>query len=73
MESKLYMYPRYRKVVKSTSGLTEHFNVCKILIVLPYCQTPSEPEEVLEYNTTNPPDLLSDNNKKNIRPTDIDK
>ena len=67
MESRLYMYPRCGKGVKSTSGLTRHVNACKIPISLPCCQS-SNPDPVLDYNTINPLDLPSDNNKEGITP-----
>ena len=60
MESRLYTYPRCGKGVKSTSGLTRHVNACKIPITLPSRQ-PSKPTAILEDNTTNRPDLPSDN------------
>ena len=59
------MCSRYRKVVKSTSGLTRHVNACKIPITLPSCQS-FKPASILKYNTINHPDLLSDNFKENI-------
>ena len=49
----------------STSDLIKYNNICKISISLPYCQL-SNPDPVLDYNTTNPLDLPSDNNKKGI-------
>ena len=67
MESRLYVYPRCRKDVKSTSGLTRHINSCKILITLPSHQ-PSTLAPILEYNTTNHPDFLSDKFEENISP-----
>lgn len=56
---------RYRKVVKSTSGLTRHVNACKIPITLSSCQ-PFKPTSILKYNTINYPDLSSDNFKEDI-------
>ncbi len=82
MESRLYACPRYGKGVKSTSGLTRHVNACKIPVTLPSCQ-PSTPAPILDYNTTNHPDLPSDyfeedispgasnNDEEEIRPADI--
>ena len=82
MESRLYICPRCGKGVKSTSGLTRHFNVSKIPITLSSCQRFTL-APILEYNTTNHPDLLSDNfeedislgasnnGKERIRPRDI--
>ncbi len=67
MESKLYVCPRCGKGVKSTSGLTKHINACKIPITLPSRQ-PLEPTVILEDNTTNRPDLPSDNNEESISP-----
>ena len=67
IESILYMCLRYGKGVKSTSGLTRHINVCKIPISLPCCQL-SNPDLVLDYNTTNPLDLPLDHNQKGITP-----
>ena len=83
MESKSYVCPRCGKGVKSTSSLTRHINSCKIPITLPSRQ-PSTLAPILKYNTTNHPDLPSDNfeedispralnnGKKRIRPADID-
>lgn len=65
MESRLYSYPRCGKSVKFTSSLTRHVNDCKILITLTSCQ-PSKLIAILEVNTINYPDLLSDNNNKSI-------
>ena len=67
MESRSYVCPGCRKDVKSTSGLTRHINACKIPITLPNRQS-LNPEPVLDYNTTNPLDLPSDNNKEDISP-----
>ena len=67
MESKLYACLRYGKGVKSTSGLTRHVNAYKIPITLPSCQ-PLNLEPVLDNNTTNPLDLLLDNNEEDISP-----
>ena len=67
MESRLYVCPRCGKGVKFTSGLTRHVNACKIPIPLPCCQS-SNPDPILDYNTTNPLDLPSDNNKEDITP-----
>ncbi len=62
--------------------MTRYVNACKIPVTLPICQ-PSTPAPILEHNTTNHPDLLSDyfeedispgasnNDKKEIRPADI--
>ena len=61
------MCRRYGKSVKSTSSLTRHVNTFKVPISLPYCQL-SNPDPVLNYNTTNPPDLPSDNDKEGITP-----
>lgn len=61
------MCPRCGKGVKSTNGLIRYVNACKIPISLPYCQL-SNPDPVLDYNTTNSLDLPSDNNKKGITP-----
>lgn len=60
------MYTRYRKVVKSINNLIKCVNICKILISLLYYQL-SNSKPVLNYNMTNSLNLLSDNNKKNIR------
>lgn len=65
MEFRLYVCQRYRKDVKSISGLTKHITACKILIFLQYCQ-PVNPKPVLDHNISNPLYLLSNNNKKNI-------
>ena len=67
MESRSYACPRCGKGVKSTSGLTRHVNACKIPITLPSCQ-PSTLAPILEYNTTNHPDLPSDNFEEDISP-----
>ena len=67
MESRLYVCPRCGKGVKSTSSLTRHVNACKIPISLLCCQS-SNPDLVLNYNTTNPLDSPSDNNKEGITP-----
>ncbi len=67
MESRLYACPRCRKSVKSTSCLTRHVNACKIPITLLSCQ-PLEPTVILKDNTTNRPDLPSDNNEESISP-----
>lgn len=61
------MWLRYKKAVKSTNGLIKHVNACKILVALP-----SHPflklKQALEYNnTSNPLNVLLDNNKKNLR------
>lgn len=96
IESRLYAYPRCRKNVKFTSGLTRHIIAYQISITLPSCQ-PFTLVPILKYNTTNYSDLLTDNfgedislrvskngkqrirsadinnNKKDIRPTDINK
>jgi Plavaka transposase len=83
MESRSYACPRCGKGVKSTSGLTRHVNACKIPITLPSRQ-PSTLAPILEYNTTNYPDLpldnfekdnslgASNNGEERIRPADID-
>ena len=65
MESKLYLYPRYGKKVKSISGLTRNVNICKMPITLPSCQS-SNPKPILDDNTTNLLELLLDNNEKDI-------
>ncbi len=65
MESRLYACRRREKSVKSTSGLTRHVNAYKILITLPNCQ-PSKPTAISEDNTTNCPDMPSDNNEESI-------
>ena len=65
MESRLYGCPTCGKSVKSTYGLTKHVNTYKIPIFLPYCQL-SNPDPVLNYNTTNPLDLPSDNSKEDM-------
>ncbi len=65
MESGLYLYLRCWKYIKSTSSLTRYVNICKISITLPSYQL-SKPTVILEDNTTNYPDLLSDNNKESI-------
>ena len=65
IESRLYLCPKYGKDIKFTSGLTRHVNTCKIPISLP-CYQLSNPDLILDYNTTNLLDLLLDNNKKGI-------
>ena len=65
MESRSYIYPRHKKVVKSISGLLRLVNACKMLIILQSCQS-SNPELMFEYNTINSLDLPSDNNKIDI-------
>lgn len=65
MESKSYLCPRFKKVVKSTSCLTRNVNTYKIPFTLPTCQS-SNSASILEYNTTNDLDFLSDNSEKNI-------
>lgn len=45
--------------------MTKYVNTCKISNFLPYCQS-SNPEPILNYNTTNFLDLLLDNYKENI-------
>ena len=65
MKSRSYMCPRYGKDVKSTNNLIRDMNACKIPITLLSCQ-PSNPELVLDYNTTNFLDLLLNTNKKDI-------
>ena len=67
MKSRLYVCPRCGKGVKSISGLTRHVNACKIPISLP-CRQLSNLDPALNYNTTNPLDLPSDNNKESITP-----
>ncbi len=67
MESRLYTCPRCGKGVQSTSGLTRHVNACKIPVTLPSCQL-STPASILEYNTTNHLDLLSDYFEEDISP-----
>lgn len=37
MESRLNIYSRCEKTVKSTSSLTRHVNTYKILVVLSFC------------------------------------
>ncbi len=82
MEFRLYTCPRCGKDIKSTSGLTRHVNTCKIPITLSSCQL-SIPISILEYNTTNHPDLpsnnfeedvslgTSNNDEEKIKPVDI--
>ena len=65
MESRLYTYPRYGKGVKFIDGLTRDVNTYKISITLLSCQL-SNPEPVLDYNTTNLLNLPSDHNKEDI-------
>ncbi len=67
MDSGSYAYPRFRKGVKSTSSLTKHVKACKIPVTLPSCQ-PSTPAPILDYNTTNHPDLPSDYFEEDISP-----
>lgn len=45
--------------------MTRYVNACKIPIFLSYCPL-SNLDPVLNYNITNCPKLLLDNNKKNI-------
>lgn len=65
IESRLYIYSKCEKSVISTNGLIRYINTCKIPNSLPYSQF-SNPEPVLDYNTTNFLDLPLDNNEKNI-------
>lgn len=65
MESRLYIYPRCRKNVKSINSLTKHINICKILITLSYYQ-PSILALILAYNMINHPNLLLDNFEEDI-------
>lgn len=67
MKSRSYTCTRCRKDIKSISGFTRHINASKIPITLSSCQ-PSKLAAIFEYNTTNPPNLLSDNNKEDICP-----
>ena len=79
MESRLYANLRYRKDIKSTSGLTKHVNACIILITLPSYQ-PLKLTVILEDNTMNCLDLtlnkesinlkVSNYGKKRIKPVD---
>lgn len=74
---------RCRKDVKFTSGLRNYVNSYKIPIILPSCPS-SILVLILEYNTINHLDLLSNNfeenisprspnnSKRRIRPADID-
>lgn len=59
------MYIRYKKGIKSTSSLIRYINTCKILITLPTSQS-SNSISILEYNSHNWLNFLSDNNKKDI-------
>ncbi len=65
MESRLYMYPRCKKGIKSISGLIRHINIYKIPVTLSSCQ-PFTSVLILEYNITNHLNLLSDNFKEDI-------
>lgn len=47
--------------------MTKYIYVCKLPIFLPSRQ-PSNLALILEYNTINQPDFLSDNKKNNIGP-----
>lgn len=81
MELRLYTCPRYKKGVKSNSDLTRHVNTYKISVILLSCQL-STPAPILEYNTTNHPNLslnyfeedispvIANNNKNKIRLAD---
>ena len=83
IKSRLYPCPRYKKNVKSTSGLKRYVNVCRIPIIL-LSHQPSNPKPILDYNIINLLNLPSDNNKEyisleasnngeeDIRPADID-
>lgn len=72
IESRLYIYVRYGKAVKSINGLTRYIYICEIPIILLYYQSLNL-EQVLEYNIINSLDLPLDNNKKHVRPANIDK
>lgn len=61
------MSPRCSKSVKSISVLTRYMNTCKIPITLPSCQ-PFILALILEYNTINHLNLLSDNFEEDISP-----
>lgn len=65
MKFKSYLYSRCEKIVKSIIGLTRHVNTCKILINLPTYQ-PLNLASILEYNTINYLNFISDNSKKDI-------
>lgn len=84
MESRLYLYPKCEKDVKSISCQTRHANAFKMIISL-QCYQLSNPNQVFNYNTTNPQDLplitnkksittkvLNNNNLKKTRPANID-
>lgn len=61
IESRLNVYLKYEKAIKSTNSLTRHVNTCKILVVLSFHPLP-KPKQALEYNNiSNPLDVLSDN------------
>ena len=65
IEYRLDVCQRCRKGVKFTSGLTRHVNTYKTFISLLCCQL-SNPDLVLDYNTTNFLDSMPDNNEENI-------
>ena len=67
MKSRSYLCLRCEKGVKSTNGLIRHVNTCRISITLPSRQLLNG-KLVLNYNTTNPLNLSSKNNKKDISP-----
>lgn len=63
---RLYTYLKCKKVVKYTGSLTKYINACKILIFLS-CWQFLNLKPVLNYNITNFLNLLSNNNKKDIK------
>lgn len=65
MESKSYMYLRYRKDFKFTSSLIRYLNTYKTLITLLSYQT-FILALISEYNITNYLELLLNNFKENI-------
>lgn len=70
IESKLYIYLKYKKVIKSKSDFTKYINAYQISIGL-LCY--HKLNQVLKYNTTNLLNLLSNNNKKDIKLINIKK
>lgn len=73
IKSRLNMCPRCRKAVKFTSGLTKYINVYKILIALSSWLF-LKSKQVLKYNNISYLlDILSNNNKKNFGPANINK